>query len=113
MANHEPTSCRLCELVPAEGYRRHWKHEAKKGYWHVIADGPDLMVRVPSQAYFMTVLSGCSPRASPLPWTAGFTAEARAGCGGSPIGGALTPGGIRCRWPCGRFSIRRMPTWKA
>ena len=66
MANHEPTSCYLCEPVPAESYRRHWKHEAKTGYWHVIADGPELMARLPRQAHFVTVLS-YRPTAEGLP----------------------------------------------
>jgi hypothetical protein len=56
MANHDPRSCRLCEHVPAECYCRHWKHEPKPGYWHVIADGPDLAGRLPRQAHFVTIL---------------------------------------------------------
>jgi hypothetical protein len=56
-ANHEPRSCHLCESVPSEAYQRHWKHEAKAGYWHTIADGPDLMARLTRQAHFLTILS--------------------------------------------------------
>jgi hypothetical protein len=54
---HDPEACSMCERLPSETYRRHWKHEAKAGYWHVIADGPDLMARLPRQAHFVTVLS--------------------------------------------------------
>lgn len=57
MLDHDTASCRLCEEVPAEVFRRHWKHEPKAGYWHVIADGPDLMARVPRPAHFITVLA--------------------------------------------------------
>jgi hypothetical protein len=55
--NHDQTTCRLCEEVPAELPRRHWKHEAKAGSWHTIADGPDLMARLPRPAHFITVLA--------------------------------------------------------
>jgi hypothetical protein len=54
---HECASCRLCEAVAPDLYRRCWKHEAKAGLWHVIADGPDLMARLPRQAHFVTVLA--------------------------------------------------------
>jgi hypothetical protein len=57
MHSHDVASCRFCEQVPAEVSRRHWKHERKTGYWHVIADGPDLMARLPRQAHFVTVLA--------------------------------------------------------
>jgi hypothetical protein len=55
--SHDGDSCHLCESVSAEAYRRHWKHEAKAGSWHVIGDGPDLMARLPRQAHFTTALS--------------------------------------------------------
>jgi hypothetical protein len=54
---HGPAACSMCECLPSEVYRRHWKHEPKAGYWHVIADGPDLITRLPRQAHFVTVLS--------------------------------------------------------
>jgi hypothetical protein len=54
---HDPLSCPRCESVPPDTYRRHWKHEAKAGAWHVIADGPALMTRLAHQAYFLTILS--------------------------------------------------------
>jgi hypothetical protein len=57
MNNHDAATCRLCERVPVEAFRRHWKHESKAGYWHVIADGPDLMARVPRAAHSITVLA--------------------------------------------------------
>jgi hypothetical protein len=72
---HEPYACHRCERVPADRFRRHWKHEAKRGSWHVIADGADLMARLPRQAHFVTVLSyradteGCPPHyRGPLHW---------------------------------------------
>ncbi|MBI3329655.1 MAG: hypothetical protein HYZ81_23485 [Nitrospinae bacterium] len=57
MRNHTPTSCRLCDCVAAENYRRHWKHKASVGAWHLIIDGPDLMARLPRQAHYVTVLA--------------------------------------------------------
>ena len=54
---HDPTSCRLCERILPETYRRHWKHGPKAGAWHLIADGPDLMARLARQAHFVTILS--------------------------------------------------------
>lgn len=57
MRDHDVGSCRLCQKVPAEIFRRHWKHEPKAGYWHIIADGPDLMARLPRSAHFLTILA--------------------------------------------------------
>jgi hypothetical protein len=57
MPSHDFATCRLCEEVPAELFRRHWKHEPKAGCWHTIADGPNLMARLPRQAHFVTILS--------------------------------------------------------
>jgi hypothetical protein len=54
---HDCASCHFCEVVPADAYRRHWKHQPKAGRWHIIADGPDLMQRLARQAHFMTVLA--------------------------------------------------------
>jgi hypothetical protein len=54
---HDPHACRSCEAIPAEAYRRHWKHEPPVGAWHLIADGPDLMARLPRHAHFATVLA--------------------------------------------------------
>jgi Primase C terminal 1 (PriCT-1) len=77
---HDPTSCHLCKDVPAERYRRHWKHEAKAGAWHVIADGPDLLARVPPPAHFITVLAYRPGRdGSPTHYTGPFYFEFDAG----------------------------------
>jgi Primase C terminal 1 (PriCT-1) len=57
MPKHDTATCRLCEEIPADVFRRHWQHEPKAGYWHVIGDGPDLMARLPRQAHFVTILS--------------------------------------------------------
>jgi Primase C terminal 1 (PriCT-1) len=57
MPSHDVAKCRLCQEVPAELFRRHWKHEPKAGYWHVIADGPGLMASLPRQAHFLTILA--------------------------------------------------------
>jgi hypothetical protein len=54
---HDPTSCRLCERVPSDAYGRYWKHELKGSAWHLIADGPNLMARLPRRAHFVTVLA--------------------------------------------------------
>jgi hypothetical protein len=54
---HDNASCRFCEEIPADAYRRPWKHEPKVGRWHIIADGPDLMQRLARQAHFVTVLA--------------------------------------------------------
>jgi putative DNA primase/helicase len=54
---HACASCHLCEAVPPDGFRRCWKREAKAGYWHTIADGPELMGRLPRQAHFLTMLA--------------------------------------------------------
>lgn len=70
MPNHEMATCRLCEEVPAKLSCRHWKHEPKAGYWRVIADGPDLMARVPRPAHFITVLAyRPGPDGSPTHYT--------------------------------------------
>lgn len=53
---HRPASCRLCESVPSDAPRRHWKHEPERGAWHLIADSPDLMARLPEKAHFVTAL---------------------------------------------------------
>jgi Primase C terminal 1 (PriCT-1) len=54
---HHPVTCPHCESVPPTQFRHHWKHEAKAGYWHTIAVGPDLLRRLPRQAHFLTILS--------------------------------------------------------
>lgn len=54
---HNPATCQHCETVPPDQYRRLWKAEEKRRCWHVIADGPDLMGRLPRQAHFVTILS--------------------------------------------------------
>ncbi len=54
---HDPGACRLCKVLSAERYRRYWKHQPKAGPWHLVADGPDLMARLPPQAHFITILS--------------------------------------------------------
>jgi hypothetical protein len=56
---HDPASCSSCDHLIPEAYRRHWKREEKASPWHVIADGPDLMARVPTKAHFITVLAYC------------------------------------------------------
>ena len=72
---HDPLSCPRCESVPPDTYRRHWKHEAKAGAWHLIADGPAVMARLAHQAHFLTILSyhlgldGATPQYNgPLYW---------------------------------------------
>jgi hypothetical protein len=57
LRDHAPSSCRWCEIIPDGAPRRHWKHQAKAGAWHLITDGPDLMARLPRQAHFVTVLT--------------------------------------------------------
>jgi hypothetical protein len=78
MRNHDPRACHLCERVPAECYRRHWKHKPKPGYWHVLADGPDLMSHLPRSAHFLTILSyRLNPHGAPhieAPAMTGYTA---------------------------------------
>jgi hypothetical protein len=54
---HDSASCALCEDVPPDAYRRHWKRERRAGYWHTIADGPKLVGRLPRQAHFLTILA--------------------------------------------------------
>ena len=46
-----------CEKVPPNSWRRHWKLERPRSVWHLIADGPDLMSRLPKAAHFLTILS--------------------------------------------------------
>jgi hypothetical protein len=53
---HDAARCPCCELVLPDVDRRHWKHEAKVGAWHVIADGLDLTARLPGAAHFLTIL---------------------------------------------------------
>jgi hypothetical protein len=49
---HDSSACPLCDDVPFDAYRRHWKHEAKAGVWHLIADVPTLESgRVPGELY--------------------------------------------------------------
>jgi hypothetical protein len=55
--SHDNTLCRFCDGVPADAYRRHWKHEAKAGAWHAIAEAPHLTARLPRRAHFLTVLA--------------------------------------------------------
>jgi hypothetical protein len=63
---HDSASCRHCESLPAARHRRHWKHQPKAGPWHVIADDPDLLRRLPGQAHFFTILSYClDPEGNP------------------------------------------------
>jgi hypothetical protein len=57
MNEHDVTTCRLCEPIPPGAFCRHWKHEAKASYWHLVADGPDLMAQLPRQAHFCTILA--------------------------------------------------------
>jgi Primase C terminal 1 (PriCT-1) len=54
---HNSERCPQCERLAPEAWRRHWKHEPPASYWHVIADGPDLMARLPKPAHFVTVLA--------------------------------------------------------
>jgi hypothetical protein len=54
---HDSSACPLCDDVPFDAYRRHWKHEAKASVWHLIADVPTLMARLARQAHFVTILS--------------------------------------------------------
>jgi hypothetical protein len=54
---HTPISCKHCESLPPEVARRHWKGEPKARAWHIVADSPDLMTRVPPWAHFITILA--------------------------------------------------------
>jgi hypothetical protein len=54
---HDPSRCPRCESVPLEAYRRHWKHQPQVGAWHTIADGPELVSRLPRPAHFVTILA--------------------------------------------------------
>jgi hypothetical protein len=56
MPDHDAASCRRCESVPPGAYRRHWMGP-RKSPWHVIADGPDLMRRLPRPAHYCTILA--------------------------------------------------------
>jgi hypothetical protein len=56
-APHNYPSCALCEQVPPEEFRRHWKVERKAAAWHAIADSPNLMARLSRQAHFVTILA--------------------------------------------------------
>jgi hypothetical protein len=56
-AIHTPSACRLCETVPAPQYLRYWKAEPKASYWHRIAEGTDLLMRLPRRAHFLTSLA--------------------------------------------------------
>jgi hypothetical protein len=53
---HAPTTCRQCAAVAPDAYRRHWTSEPP-GPWHVIADGADLLARLPRRAHYATVLA--------------------------------------------------------
>ncbi len=53
---HDPTTCRQCDPIPPDAYRRHWTSDPP-GHWHIIVDGPDLMARLPRQAHYATVLA--------------------------------------------------------
>src|SRR5882724_3556238 len=53
---HDAARCPCCELVLPDVYRRRWKHQAKVGAWHLIADGPELTARLPGIAHFLTIL---------------------------------------------------------
>jgi hypothetical protein len=55
-AAHEPRTCRQCEVMAPDAWRRHWKLERPKSLWHAITDGPDLMARLPRSAHFLTIL---------------------------------------------------------
>jgi Primase C terminal 1 (PriCT-1) len=57
LPEHDPAACPRCEGIPPETPRRHWKEEPKRRAWHLIADGPDLMARLPKIAHFATVLA--------------------------------------------------------
>jgi hypothetical protein len=54
---HDPLVCPQCEQVSPNIWRRHWKTEPPRRFWHVIADGPDLMARLPKSAHFLTILA--------------------------------------------------------
>ncbi|MGH8055793.1 MAG: hypothetical protein ACREOH_00950, partial [Candidatus Entotheonellia bacterium] len=54
---HDPATCMHCDHLPPAVPRRHWKHEAREGFWHVIADTPELMTRLPRQAHYCAVLA--------------------------------------------------------
>jgi hypothetical protein len=54
---HDPLACPRCEVVSPDAWRRHWKDEPERRAWHVIADDPTFMARLPKSAYFVTILS--------------------------------------------------------
>jgi hypothetical protein len=73
---HDPTSCALCERVPRDTYRRHWKEQEKARPWHVILDGPNLTSRLPRQSHFVTILSyHLAPDGSPAMYSGPFYGE--------------------------------------
>jgi hypothetical protein len=73
---HDHASCRFCEDVPADAYRRHWKHQPKAGRWHILADGPELAGRLPRQAHFLTILAyRVGPEGFPAHYSGPFYAE--------------------------------------
>lgn len=53
---HDPASCARCERVSAGVWQRHWMG-VHKGPWHLIQEGPDLMLHVPAAAHYVTVLA--------------------------------------------------------
>jgi hypothetical protein len=57
MLSHNSATCRRCEAVPPDVYRRHWKREEKASYWHTIADDARLMANLPHDAHFVTMLA--------------------------------------------------------
>jgi hypothetical protein len=57
LPRHDPLTCRRCESVSPDAWRRHWKAEPERRAWHVIADGLDLIARLPKSAHFITVLA--------------------------------------------------------
>jgi hypothetical protein len=63
---HDPRTCPACETTTPNQWRRHWKVEQPKGAWHCLADGPDLVARLPQRAHFVTVLA-YMPGADDLP----------------------------------------------
>jgi len=56
---HTPATCRQCEKLTANQWKRHWKEEPKPRSWHFIARGPDLLATLPKSAHFVTILAYC------------------------------------------------------
>jgi hypothetical protein len=54
---HNPLACLRCETIAPDAWRRHWKSEPAQRAWHAIADGPDLVARLPRSAHFVTILA--------------------------------------------------------